>query len=341
MTGMRSSNGGVELETLPTAAQLRRELGEIAAGLRVHAEQLAATGATGVPRSPRAPRRRPESTHDTIAPPSSAPPSSGRTSPSTSSGRGSAATSSGAVSTPPSSGRNSTPPSSRGSTPPSSGPTPRITPADIAAVHLVSLCVPDAPDLRQKRLVELCSEIRSCDKCSLSRRRNQTVFARGNPQAELCFVGEGPGADEDEQGEPFVGKAGQLLDKMISAMGFARDEVYICNIVKCRPPENRKPEPAEMLACAPYLAEQLRLVSPKVIVALGATAVEGLLGADGITRLRGQWRLYRGTVPTMPTFHPSYLLRNPAAKREVWSDLQAVLKQLGRSVPQARPTPAP
>jgi uracil-DNA glycosylase family 4 len=185
------------------------------------------------------------------------------------------------------------------------------------------------------RLVTLAEEIKSCTKCALHSGRTQTVFARGNPMAELCFVGEGPGADEDAQGFPFVGKAGQLLDRMIAAMGFERDDVYVCNIVKCRPPDNRKPQPDEMATCVPYLREQLDLVAPKVIVALGATAVEGLIGmSGGITRLRGQWKLYR-TIPTMPTFHPAYLLRNPAAKKEVWADLQAVLKQLGRPVPPA------
>jgi DNA polymerase len=183
----------------------------------------------------------------------------------------------------------------------------------------------------------MADEIRTCKKCGLHAARTQTVFARGNPDAELCFVGEGPGADEDKQGFPFVGKAGQLLDRMIGAMGFERDDVYVCNIVKCRPPENRKPEPDEMAACKPYLREQLELVAPKVIVALGATAVEGLIGmSGGITRIRGQWKLYR-TIPVMPTFHPAYLLRNPAAKRETWADLQAVLKQLGRPVPAAAP----
>jgi DNA polymerase len=181
----------------------------------------------------------------------------------------------------------------------------------------------------------MAEEVKQCTKCSLHKARKQAVFARGNPDAELCFVGEGPGADEDEQGFPFVGKAGQLLDKMIAAMGFGRDEVYVCNIVKCRPPDNRKPEPDEMAACKPYLREQIEIVEPKVIVALGATAVEGLIGmGGGITRIRGQWKLYR-TIPVMPTFHPAYLLRNPASKREVWADLQAVLKQLGRSVPPA------
>ncbi|HKQ71713.1 MAG TPA: uracil-DNA glycosylase [Polyangiaceae bacterium] len=190
-------------------------------------------------------------------------------------------------------------------------------------------------DAASARLVQLADEIRSCQKCPLHAGRTQTVFARGNPAAELCFVGEGPGADEDAQGFPFVGKAGQLLDRMIAAMGFLRDDVYVCNVVKCRPPSNRKPEPDEMAQCTPYLREQLELVAPKVIVALGATAVEGLIGTSGgITRLRGQWKLYR-TIPVMPTFHPAYLLRNPAAKREVWADLQAVLKQMGRPLPPA------
>jgi len=185
------------------------------------------------------------------------------------------------------------------------------------------------------RLVQLAEEVKACTKCPLHSGRTQTVFARGNPAAELCFIGEGPGADEDIQGFPFVGKAGQLLDRMIAAMGFERDDVYVCNIVKCRPPGNRKPEPDEMATCVPYLREQLELVAPKVIVALGATAVEGLIGmSGGITRIRGQWKLYR-TIPVMPTFHPAYLLRNPASKREVWADLQAVLKQLGRPVPPA------
>jgi uracil-DNA glycosylase family 4 len=187
---------------------------------------------------------------------------------------------------------------------------------------------------RVARLQVMVDEVRGCVKCALHAARTQTVFARGNPRAEVCFVGEGPGADEDAQGFPFVGKAGQLLDRMIEAMGFTRDDVYVCNIVKCRPPDNRKPEPEEMAACIPYLHEQLELVDPEVIVALGATAVQGLFAtSEGITRLRGRWKLYRGRVPVMPTFHPAFLLRNPAAKREVWDDLQAVLRQMGRSPP--------
>lgn len=186
-------------------------------------------------------------------------------------------------------------------------------------------------DDRRMRLALLAEEVRPCTKCPLCESRTQTVFARGNPSAEVCFVGEGPGADEDAQGEPFVGAAGQLLDKMIVAMGYRRGDVYICNIVKCRPPQNRKPEPKEIEACLPYLRDQLALVKPKVIVALGATAVAGLTGStEGITRLRGKWKLYKGTTPIMPTFHPAYLLRTPAAKREVWSDLQEVMKHLGK-----------
>ncbi len=183
-----------------------------------------------------------------------------------------------------------------------------------------------------RRLAVLANEVAGCVKCSLHAGRTHAVFARGTGSSGLCFVGEGPGADEDAQGLPFVGKAGQLLDRMIEAMGFDRDEVYVCNIVKCRPPNNRKPEPSEGAACRPYLAEQLELVRPSVIVALGATAVEGLLGiGGGITRLRGNWRLYQGKIAVMPTFHPAYLLRTPAAKRDVWNDLQEVLRHMGRT----------
>jgi uracil-DNA glycosylase family 4 len=189
---------------------------------------------------------------------------------------------------------------------------------------------------RRQRLATLNDgEVRGCTKCGLSATRTQTVFARGNPMAELVFVGEGPGADEDRLGEPFVGKAGQLLDKMITAMGYAPADVYICNVVKCRPPENRKPEPAEMAACLPYLHEQLAVIRPRAIVALGATAVQGLLGAaEGITRMRGTWKIYRGSIPIMPTFHPAYLLRDPTKKADVWSDLQQVMKQLGKTLPK-------
>jgi DNA polymerase len=193
-------------------------------------------------------------------------------------------------------------------------------------------------EARAKRLALLAEEVRSCTRCGLHAQRTQTVFARGTGSARLCFVGEAPGQDEDEQGEPFVGAAGQLLDKMITAMGLGRDEVYVCNILKCRPPKNRKPEADEMATCMPFLVEQFELIQPDVIVALGGTAVEGLLGnIGGITRVRGSFRLYRGRIPVMPTFHPAYLLRTPSAKRQVWEDLQAVLRQMGRSLPAKKP----
>ncbi len=187
------------------------------------------------------------------------------------------------------------------------------------------------------RLEVIAETVRSCTRCGLSQHRKQTVFARGTGSSGVCFVGEGPGADEDAAGLPFVGAAGQLLDKMIAAMGLGRDEVYVCNVVKCRPPDNRKPELDEMAACIPYLNEQLDLIQPRVIVALGATAVQGLLGTtEGITRLRGRWQQYRGQIDVMPTFHPAYLLRTPSAKREVWDDLQEVLRRVGRSAPVRR-----
>ncbi len=183
---------------------------------------------------------------------------------------------------------------------------------------------------------ELRERALACVKCpNLAASRKNVVFGVGNIDAQLMFVGEAPGADEDLQGEPFVGAAGQLLTKIISATGLSRAEVYIANILKCRPDTpgevsgNRKPTPAEMQTCIPYLHEQIDLIKPKVIIALGATAMEGLLGLTGITKLRGQWQTYRGT-PLMPTFHPSYLLRNQAMseKRRVWEDMLAVMEKL-------------
>jgi DNA polymerase len=205
-----------------------------------------------------------------------------------------------------------------------------IPPAPVRA----PVAAPLDPVEQRRRLEVLAETVKGCTRCALHAGRTQTVFARGDGSSGLCFVGEGPGADEDAQGFPFVGKAGQLLDKMIGAMGLSRDEVYVCNIVKCRPPNNRKPEPEEMAACMPYLGEQLGNLKPQVIVALGATAVQGLFGtSEGITRLRGRWKLYQGEVPVMPTFHPAFLLRDPSKKKEVWEDLQAVLRQMGRAVP--------
>jgi DNA polymerase len=178
------------------------------------------------------------------------------------------------------------------------------------------------------------AETKRCKKCSeLARTRRNVVFGVGNPQTELMFIGEAPGADEDAQGEPFVGRAGQLLTKIIEAMGMKREEVYIANVLKCRPPENRTPLPDETANCLPYLEKQIELIRPKVIVALGATALRALLDIQiGITKMRGNWYTYRD-IPIMPTFHPAYLLRNPPAKKEVWEDMKAVLAKLGRAVP--------
>jgi DNA polymerase len=184
---------------------------------------------------------------------------------------------------------------------------------------------------------ELQKRALSCVKCPhLAASRKNVVFGVGNIDSSLMFVGEAPGADEDEQGEPFVGRAGQLLTKIIEATGLSRADVYIANILKCRPDTpgqssgNRKPTPEEMATCIPYLHEQIDLIRPKVIVALGATAVEGLLGKTlGITKLRGNWQTYRGT-PLMPTYHPAYLLRNQAMseKRKVWEDILKVMEKL-------------
>jgi len=175
---------------------------------------------------------------------------------------------------------------------------------------------------------------KSCRKCGeLSRARHNVVFGVGNPRTELMFIGEAPGADEDERGEPFVGRAGQLLTKIIEAMGFKREEIYIANVLKCRPPENRAPLPNETANCLPYLERQIELIQPKVIVALGATAVRALLNVQiGITKMRGNWYDYRG-IPIMPTFHPAYLLRNPPAKKFVWADMKTVIAKLGRQLP--------
>ena len=179
-------------------------------------------------------------------------------------------------------------------------------------------------------------ELGDCQRCKLAGGRKNLVFGVGNPEAHLVFVGEGPGADEDEQGEPFVGKAGQLLNKMIEAMGYRREDVYICNVVKCRPPGNRNPEPDEIAACEPFLKKQLAAIRPRMIVTLGKFAAQCLLRDDTpISRLRGNLRTYEG-ISLMPTFHPAYLLRDPSKKKEAWEDLKAVnaaLRRLGFEPP--------
>jgi len=183
--------------------------------------------------------------------------------------------------------------------------------------------------------------VRACTRCQhLACSRTQTVFGVGNPDADLMFIGEAPGADEDQQGEPFVGRAGQLLTRIIKAMNFAREDVYIANILKCRPDTppgsfgNRPPTPTEMQTCRPYLVEQINIIQPSVLVALGAVAVEGLLGMRGTMReLRGRWHTYNG-IPLMITYHPAYLLRNqaPSEKRKVWEDMLQVLERLDRPI---------
>jgi DNA polymerase len=175
--------------------------------------------------------------------------------------------------------------------------------------------------------------IGDCRRCGLAPTRTNLVFGVGNPHAELVFVGEAPGAEEDAQGVPFVGAAGQLLTKIIEAMGLRRDDVYIANILKCRPPGNRNPLPNEIASCEPFLIAQLEIIGPKVICALGTFAAQTLLKTkDPISRLRGRWHTYHD-VPLMPTFHPAYLLRNPAEKKTVWADVQAVMTRLGHPIP--------
>jgi uracil-DNA glycosylase len=176
----------------------------------------------------------------------------------------------------------------------------------------------------------------NCTRCKLSKGRTKIVFGVGNPKADLVFVGEGPGRDEDAQGEPFVGRAGKLLTQMIEAMGLRREDVYICNVVKCRPPENRLPAKDEIETCSPFLMRQLAVIQPKVICTLGSCSSQTLLQTNqGISRFRGEWFDFRGSK-LIATYHPAYLLRNPAAKSEVWKDLQKVMAVLGLKPPKKR-----
>jgi uracil-DNA glycosylase family 4 len=183
---------------------------------------------------------------------------------------------------------------------------------------------------RAAALRAIREDLGECTRCPLhAQGRKQIVFGTGNPYAELMFVGEAPGADEDLQGEPFVGRAGQLLNNMIAAMGLKRADVYIANVIKCRPPGNRTPNPDECATCSPFLLRQIEVIQPKVLVALGAVAARTLLAVNqSMNSLRGHWYEFQG-VPLAVTFHPAYLLRNPAAKKDAWQDLQMVMKRLG------------
>lgn len=189
---------------------------------------------------------------------------------------------------------------------------------------------------KRQRLLDMdVTEVRGCTKCRLCESRTKTVFGEGDPDAQILFIGEGPGETEDQTGRPFVGRAGELLDRMIVAMGLKREQVYIANIVKCRPPGNREPAPEEVATCTPYLERQIEIIRPRVIVTLGRPALQHMLKEKiSITRMRGQWQTWQG-IKLMPTFHPAYILRSytPATRAAVWSDLLQVLAELGLSPP--------
>jgi uracil-DNA glycosylase len=203
-----------------------------------------------------------------------------------------------------------------------------------AATGRVASAPSDRPEDPEKGLQAVKDDIGDCRRCKLWSGRKTIVYGQGNPKAELMFVGEAPGADEDEQGLAFVGRAGQLLTDIIEkGLKMRRSDVWIGNILKCRPPQNRNPEPDEVLSCQPFLEAQIRAIRPRVLVGLGKFGAQWLLKtAQPITRLRGQVGEYEG-IPVMPTYHPAYLLRNPAGKKEVWEDMKSVLRLLGRPVP--------
>jgi uracil-DNA glycosylase len=215
--------------------------------------------------------------------------------------------------------------------------TPSLMPKTVKPSSVVSASpVPEIQD-KSAALKAIREDIGDCTRCGLHKGRNKLVFGVGNINADIMFVGEGPGADEDAQGEPFVGRAGQLLNNMISAMGMKREDVYIANVVKCRPPGNRAPERDEADTCSPFLMRQIDVVKPRVIIALGATAAKNLLAMnDSMANLRGRWYDFRGTK-LIVTFHPAYLLRDPRQKKETWKDLQMVMKFLGMKPPAKNP----
>jgi uracil-DNA glycosylase len=210
-------------------------------------------------------------------------------------------------------------------------PVPERTPAATAASPVAAPAGSvETPSSGPLTLEAIREEIGDCTRCKLHKGRNSIVYGEGDPKATIVFVGEGPGFEEDQQGRPFVGAAGQLLTDIIEkGMKIKRAEVYICNIVKCRPPNNRNPEPDEVEACIGFVKKQIRAINPKVIVTLGNVPTQNLLNTkQGITRMRGTWQEYEG-IPVMPTFHPSYLLRSPGEKKKVWEDIQLVMKKLG------------
>jgi DNA polymerase len=217
---------------------------------------------------------------------------------------------------------------------------PALTPVSPKIASLPVIAGPSLFESVEKitgdSLLKTREDLGECTRCKLHSTRHTIVFGDGNPKAELIFVGEGPGADEDAQGLPFVGRAGKLLTQMIEAMGLQRKDVYICNVVKCRPPENRQPEEDEVRACSPFLMRQIDVIAPKVIVCLGAVAAKTLLQTNrGISQFRGEWLEFRGRK-LLATYHPAYLLRNPPAKSEVWKDLQKVMAVLGLEVKKGK-----
>jgi len=226
---------------------------------------------------------------------------------------------------------------------PKSAPKTTAAPSSAVPAKAFAPLAPAAPSLfdaankkQHESLLQIRDDLGECTRCKLHTTRHRIVFGDGSPQAQLVFVGEGPGADEDAQGLPFVGRAGKLLTQMIEAMGLQRRDVYICNVVKCRPPGNRQPEPDEVESCSPFLFRQLDSLKPKVIVCLGATAFQTLLQTNrSISHYRGQWLDFRG-YKMLPTYHPAYLLRNPPAKADVWKDLQKVMAELGLEVKKTK-----
>jgi len=212
-------------------------------------------------------------------------------------------------------------------------PDPTEAPTEMPRTRMAA--TPTNPADRVSALRLIREDIGDCTRCRLHKQgRKQIVFGVGNPNAELMFIGEAPGADEDEKGEPFVGRAGQLLTNMIKAMGLRREDVYIANIIKCRPPGNRTPERDECETCSPFLMRQIQVISPKAIVALGAVAAKTLLAVNApMSELRGHWYDFRGTKLAV-TYHPAFLLRDPRQKKETWKDLQMVMRELGLPMPE-------